>query len=210
MNCPLCQSKLTLQLVDNFYDCTTCFAIVKDKYFYLSVQEEMEFYRLHNNDVEDIGYQQFTSPITQYVLDNFATQHKGLDFGSGTGPVITSMLAKNGFKYIQLYDPFFAKNDYALQEIYDFIFSCEVVEHFHHPLKEYNLLFGLLKEGGKLCIMTDCFVKPRSDFPSWYYKNDPTHVFIHRKETFDYIAKQFGAKIVKQEGRLTVMEKQSI
>lgn len=209
MNCPLCQAQLTKQLTDNFYDCTTCFAIIKDKRFYLSAQEERDFYLNHNNDVEDVGYQQFTAPITQYVLDNFAPHHKGLDFGAGTGPVITAMLMKNGFKNIQLYDPFFAKNDHALKETYDFIFSCEVVEHFHHPLKEYIQLFGLLKEGGKLCIMTDCFTKSTSDFPSWYYKNDPTHVFIHRKETFDYIAKQFGAIVAKQEGRLTVLEKKS-
>ena len=57
MNCTLCNTKLTTKINKEFYNCKTCKAIIKDKKYYLSAEEEKERYELHNNDVTDVNYQ---------------------------------------------------------------------------------------------------------------------------------------------------------
>lgn len=42
-------------------------------------------YQKHNNDIEDDGYQKFVAPITTAIMKDFTQNHKGLDFGAGTG-----------------------------------------------------------------------------------------------------------------------------
>jgi hypothetical protein len=37
------------------------------------------------------------------------------------------------------------------------------------------------------------------DFSKWWYKNDPTHVFIFQEKTFEYIKKEFDFKDLKIE-----------
>ena len=170
----------------HYYNCDRCKAIVKDKKYYLTPHEEKERYKIHNNDVNDIRYQNFTLPITDYVIENFLPEHKGLDFGSGTGPVISSMLTKKGYGIVQ-YDPFFAPNKNIFNNTYDYIVSCEVFEHFYNPKMEIDRLTSLLKANGALLIMTLLY-NDQIDFNTWKYSKDPTHVFIYRKETIEYIA----------------------
>ncbi len=186
MNCTLCESKLTQKKDEYYYDCGTCRALVKDKKYYLSAEAEKAEYELHNNDVNDVRYQNFTMPITSYVIKHFSPQHKGLDFGSGTGPVISSMLSKRNYDIVQ-YDPFFAPDKKVLDYKYDYIVSCEVFEHFHHPKMEIDRLRSMLNKNGSLLIMTSLY-NDQIDFDKWNYRNDDTHVFIYRKETIEYIA----------------------
>lgn len=206
MKCPLCFSPLKININKDYFDCSTCSAIVKEDKKYITAIEEKKFYQLHNNDVNDERYQKFTSPITNYILEKYNKNDSGLDFGSGTGPVISKVLEDKGFKNIHQYDPYFCPDKNVLKTPYNFIFSCEVVEHFKSPYQEYERLFKLLKKGGRLIIMTLIF-DDSTDFNEWYYKDDPTHIFIHRKETFEYIAKKFGATIEYFDGRLIVLKK---
>lgn len=205
MICPLCSSELINKKDAYYYDCDTCKALVKDEKYYISAEEEKARYETHNNDVNDIGYQNFTSPITNYVLNNFNTEHKGLDFGSGTGPVISMMLMKKDYDIVQ-YDPFFAPNHKLLNNKYDYIFSCEVFEHFHHPQKEIDRLLSLLTNKGYLLIMTMLY-NDSIDFSGWNYRNDDTHVFIYRKETIEYIAEEWNLEIEMLTDRLIVLKK---
>ena len=193
MRCTLCLSVLTNKINEQFFNCNTCKAIVKDKKFYLSTEEEKIRYEAHNNDVNDVGYQKFTSPITNYILENYLPKHKGLDFGSGTGPVISSELHKKQYSIVQ-YDPFFAPDKNTLNNKFDYIVSCEVFEHFYNPKKEIDMLISKLNKNGVLLIMTLLY-NENIDFKSWFYKNDPTHVFIYRKETIEFIARTYNLKI---------------
>lgn len=208
MNCPLCDTHLSKKLDEEYFDCLKCHALVKDNRLYVSASYEKQVYETHNNDVNDERYQNFTSPITNYVLKKYNPAHKGLDFGSGTGPVISKVLNDHGYNSINLYDPFFHPNEKALLEKYDYIFSCEVVEHFHQPKEEYQRLFRMLKPGGRLLIMTHLY-DGKTPFINWYYRNDPTHVFIHRKETFVFIASNFEMQMEFQGERLVVLRKQN-
>ena len=164
-----------------------------DDQYHLSAKQEKAIYETHINDVNDIRYQNFTSPITYFVLEHCLAKHKGLDFGSGTGPVISSVLMKNGYDIVQ-YDPFFAPQQELLNNSYDYIVSCEVFEHFYQPKLEIDRLISLLNDDGYLLIMTILYHQ-HIDFKTWSYRKDPSHVFIYRKETIEYIAKRKNLEI---------------
>lgn len=204
-HCPLCNS--TAKLFYNgkhqtYYQCDTCFGIFLLRDSRPSRQIEITHYRQHNNDVEDKGYQTFVSPITEAILHDFNANDKGLDFGAGTGPVISKMLTDHGFSIAQ-YDPYFHNYPELLKQQYDYIASCEVIEHFFDPRKEFTLLKSLLKPQGKLFCMTHIYDES-IDFASWYYKNDPTHVFIYHANTIGWIKKEFAFSDVMIANRLIV------
>lgn len=205
MKCPLCHSSGTYFFKTEFLSCSNCGAIYKNKQFYIDATAEKKRYLEHNNDVEDIGYQQFVSPITNYIFEHFGTADKGLDFGSGTGPVISKLLNAKQYQIVQ-YDPYFAPNTAVLEDKYHYIVSCEVIEHFHHPKLEFEKLYNLLLPGGALVCMTHLFA-PEIDFTNWYYKNDPTHVFIYTEKTMAYIAKTFNFKSFEIEKRRVIFKK---
>lgn len=205
MTCPLCSTTLNILKDAHYYDCETCKALVKDNKLYLTPTEEKAHYECHNNDVEDVRYQNFTMPITQYVLDHFLPTHKGLDFGSGTGPVISSMLQKQHYNIVP-YDPFFAPDKTVLESTYDYMVCCEVMEHFHNPKLEIDRLTSLLKPNGCLLIMTLLY-HDTIDFTNWHYRKDPTHIFIYRSETIKYISETKSLDILELTDRLMILKK---
>ena len=157
-------------------------------------------YEEHINDVENEGYRKFVSPITSAILNDFLPTDKGLDFGAGTGPVISKILNDNNFSIVQ-YDPFFHNYPNLLNAKYNYIACCEVMEHFYHPKKEFKLLQNLLQPNGKIYCMTDLYDES-IDFHKWYYKNDQTHVFIYHKNSINWIQKKIGFSDVTIDGRL--------
>jgi hypothetical protein len=48
-----------------------------------------------------------------------------------------------------------------------------------------------VEKGGVLAIMTQMITK-ETDFSTWYYKNDPTHICFFSKQTMRYLAQQWG------------------
>ena len=186
-----------------YYICENCKGIFVPPALLPNSKSEIERYKTHNNDVNDINYQKFVSPIVNSVLEDFSPEkYTGLDYGAGTGPVITKMLRDQNFEIFP-YDPFFANDKNLLERKYNFIVCCEVMEHFHHPKKEFRRLKDLLLPGGKLYCMTHLYT-PDIDFSSWYYKNDPTHVFIYQKKTLEYIVRKMGFSSVILDKRLII------
>ncbi|MGL5196752.1 MAG: class I SAM-dependent methyltransferase [Chroococcales cyanobacterium] len=204
MNCPLCKHPGIPFDRDEYFQCTHCSGLYKNINHYVSTEEEISRYQEHNNDVNDPRYQKFVSPITNYVLNHFTPNHSGLDFGSGTGPVASKVLQDKGYQ-IKQYDPLFANDISRLNETYDYIVSCEVIEHFHHPDVEFKLLYKMLKANGALICMTHLY-QNQIPFKTWYYRNDPTHVFIYRTETIKFIANFYGFKNFKIDKKLVVFE----
>lgn len=207
MNCILCNSKLLepihIEKPHRFYNCSYCGSIVRSTDTFPNAIFEIERYESHNNDVNDPRYQNFVSPITLAVQADFSAQNSlGLDFGAGTGPVIKKVLNDKGYS-LKLYDPFFHPDKSVLEEKYDYIVCCEVIEHFHQPLKEFKLLKNLLKPKGKLYCMTDIY-RNQSNFGDWYYKNDPTHVIFYTEKSLHWIQKEFGFNELTIEKRLIV------
>lgn len=204
MNCPLCSSpaKLFFSLQErSYYECDSCKGIFVPEEYHLDPIAEKERYQTHNNDVNDPRYQNFVAPIVNEVKKNYNPRvHTGLDFGAGTGPVISKLL--NDLKYqVIAYDPYFLPFPEVLRRKYDFIVCCEVMEHFKYPAQEFKLLRSLLNPGGKLFCMTHIYDYGIS-FGEWYYKNDPTHIFIYQKETIGYIKDDFNFQEAIVEDRL--------
>lgn len=205
--CPLCDNdtKLFCEKVNHiFYECTNCKGIFRPEETYLSAVEEKEHYEKHNNDVNDVRYQNFVSPIVNEILKDFSSSDIGLDFGSGTGPVIAKMLIDKGFQ-VSNYDLYFANDLTLLEKKYNYVSCCEVMEHFKNPLQEFQLLRNLLLPNGKLYCKTNVF-QNQKPFENWYYKDDPTHVFIYQKETLDWIQKNLHFQKVKIYSDVIVFE----
>jgi SAM-dependent methyltransferase len=205
--CPLCsKTSATFYKTDkqHFYFCENCKGIFLDKNQLLDIHEEKDRYYLHKNHINDFGYIKFADPIIAAVKDNFNTTHQGLDFGAGHTPVISEVLKKDNFQ-VEIYDPIFFNNPKILEKKYDFITSCEVIEHFYNPKKEFELLHKMLKPNGKLICMTHIF--NGIDFDSWYYKKDPTHVFLYQKDTLKWIKNNFNFKDIYINNRLIIFTK---
>ncbi len=203
--CPLCSNKGLLLYHDGkhtFYQCSVCKGIYRDSCELLNKHKEKDRYYLHQNHINDLGYINFADPILSEVKKHYNATHQGLDFGAGHTPVISEILKRDNFN-IEIYDPLFFNNKTVLNKKYDFITSCEVIEHFYNPKKEFELLYKILKPNGKLICMTDIF--NGSNFDSWYYKTDPTHVFLYQKETFQWIKDHLGFSGIIIEGRLIVL-----
>ena len=200
--CPLCQGQSALLGAEDskYYKCACCLAVFLHPSAHLSIEDEKSRYLLHNNDVNDIAYQNFVSPVVIEVEKKFVPgRHQGLDFGCGTGPVVAKLLGEKGYN-IDLYDPIFCNHPEKLKKTYDFIVCCEVMEHFYYPYREFALLRSLLNPGGALICMTHVYSE-RTDFKSWYYKNDPTHVIFYHSRTLEWIQTAFGFSVVDRADR---------
>jgi SAM-dependent methyltransferase len=201
--CPLCSGAAGRleEINDKIYlKCKNCQSIFLDKNCHLEPDKEKQRYLEHNNNVNDPAYQNFVKPITSSILSNFTPRHKGLDYGAGTGPIITKVLCEAGYN-IKPFDPYFHNQAELLNSQYDYIACCEVMEHFRNPLQELDKLIKLLKPNGKLYCMTVLF-DGNADFRSWHYKNDPTHVFFYSRKSIFYIKEQFKLADASIEGRL--------
>lgn len=207
MPCPLCKTELQYQIDPKYFLCSGCNAYVMGSEHWLNADDEKARYDNHNNDVNDPEYRKFVSPISSAIQQDFKPKHLGLDYGCGTGPVIATVLQESGYN-VQLFDPFFHP-DYSYQDKrYDFIFSCEVFEHFFDPKAEIEKLIALLQPHGKLYIMTHLYDPDiEVEFSKWYYKKDPTHVFIYTKKTMEFIEQHFPVQLEKIDGRLIVYRK---
>lgn len=203
IKCTLCGLNVELYCeVKNkaYYKCTNCLSVFLDPRNLPSREEERSRYEEHNNNVEDLRYQEFVAPIVNAIKHNFTAEHVGLDFGAGTGPVITKLLRDNGY-IIGLYDPLFWDHPGVLNEMYDYIACCEVMEHFHNPRKEFALLRSLLKPNGVLYCMTDLYSE-NIDFRRWRYKNDQSHVFFYHKHALEWIQSHMQFSRLEIKGRL--------
>jgi SAM-dependent methyltransferase len=200
LNCPLCHTALNKVLHQDYLICDTCSGIVKDESRLLSSEDEKNRYLKHENDVNDLGYQNFTAPITHAVLRDFNKDNIGLDFGAGPSSVISKILRDHNYTILE-YDPFFQPDKNLLNQKYDYIVCCEVMEHFYKPAEEFSLLKSRLKPNGKLYCMTHLY-DSTINFEKWYYRNDATHVFIYQADTIQFIHKELGFSNVEIDKRL--------
>jgi len=206
IKCPLCSNdaKEIYANEQRYYRCQKCRGIFVDKEDLLNLDMEKDVYMQHDIDTSDDGYRKFVSPITQSILKDFDNNHKGLDFGSGRSCIISAVLMENSFD-IKNYDPIFFDKKTLLDEKYDYISSCEVIEHFYNPYKEFKLLRSMLKNGSKLYLMSEVY-RDDIDFEKWYYKNDPTHVFFYHYDSFKWIKEEFNFSSFEVYKRFIVFE----
>ncbi len=203
MNCILCRASTEFFQTwrgNEYRKCSVCNSVLLNPQNYINEVDEKARYEEHNNDVEDKRYQAFVFPIVKGVLGDYKEEDTGLDFGSGTGPVISKLLKDSGYN-IKVYDPFFANYPDRLEVKYDYIVCCEVIEHFHDPVREFKLMKSLLKSGGSIYIMTNIYSED-IDFISWNYKDDITHVFFYHIDALKWIRDNIGFSSMEIKGKL--------
>ena len=190
MNCLLCTEpsvKLFLEVDDKIYwKCGHCLFIFLDFKFRLSSSEEKSRYQEHNNDIHNSDYRLFLSKLFEPLRAKLGARSRGLDFGCGPGPALAEMFKEEGYQ-MDIYDPFFFKDDVIFSKKYDFITCTEAIEHFFEPAKELKRLDSILVKEGFLGLMTT-FLTDEKDFGQWYYRKDPTHVAFYQPKTFEVIA----------------------
>jgi len=170
-----------------------------------SPEEEFSRYQRHQNSPEDHGYQEFLRKLAD-PLDSMLQQgSEGLDFGSGPVPVLSSVLASRGHR-MKIYDPFFADDQSVFEKDYDFITAAEVVEHLFNPGEELDRLWGCLRKGGYLGIMTELLPAVGS-FESWYYKDDRTHVTFFSGKTFGWLQRRWEACLEYEKDNVLIFKK---
>jgi SAM-dependent methyltransferase len=191
--CPLCgRDKHKLFFKDQFrpyYRCGHCTLIFVPEFWQLDREQEKARYDTHENDPQDRGYRNYLGriiPPLKAALGRDFSGLKGLDFGCGPGPALAMMLEEEGAS-MALYDPFYFDDPTVLTDSYDFITCTEVLEHMVKPKEEMEKLLTLLNPGGVLAFMTQ-LVTDKTDFSTWYYRNDETHICYFNHQSFRFAA----------------------
>lgn len=195
--CPLCDSNdVYFYYKDTFrsyYQCVSCQLVFVPEEYHLSAEEEKARYELHENDPNDEGYRQFLKRFFEPMNERIPNRAYGLDFGSGPGPTLHLMFEEAGHS-MEIYDLFFEDNLSVFKQKYGFICATEVVEHLYQPMNELNRLWGCLKPGGFLGLMTK-LVHNKEAFKKWHYIRDETHISFFSKKTFQWIGNQWNANL---------------
>jgi len=163
-------------------------------------------YETHENDPEDPRYRTFLNRLAAPLIERLPTGAEGIDIGSGPGPTLSVMLTERGYP-TEVWDPFFAPDPTPLERRWDFVTCSETVEHFHDPEAGWGRLFGLLRPGGWLGVMTEPLPEPAEVagqegsisevLAAWWYARDPTHVALHRSRTFEWLAARYRAELAR-------------
>ncbi len=173
--------------------CGDCRLIWVPRAFHVSAEEERAEYDLHQNEASDMGYRRFLGRLATPLLAQLKTGARGLDFGSGPGPTLSVMMHEAGYS-VDLYDLYYANDSAVFETKYDFITATEVVEHLREPGFELERLFGMLRPGGVLAIMTKLALDVNA-FASWHYKNDKTHIAFFSDDTFRWLASTWNCTV---------------
>lgn len=195
--CPLCASPKSTFLCrpDNrdYYLCPECRLVFLNPELLPLPREELARYREHQNTPDNPGYKEFLGKLFNPLIKLLPEGARGLEFGCGPGPVLAQMLRDSGF-IMDTYDPYFSPDPEVFTRKYDFITATEVFEHLFSPGMEIGRLFSLLKPNGTLGVMTRLY-DDDTDFSTWYYRRDPTHVCFYSRETFYWIADTYQRDI---------------
>ena len=184
-----------------YYHCSVCDLVFVSPEEWLTLKAEKMRYQKHENDSEDPGYLNFLNLAVKPALAFLQPGSRGLDYGSGPCPAISKLLKENGFE-CHNYDPLFGPS--LPSGPFDFIFSTEVFEHFHHPRRELDQLDSLLKPEGIFTVMT-MFRPSAGKFEEWFYARDDTHVLFFSMNTFEFIAKLKSYDILWNDGKRVVI-----
>ncbi len=206
--CPLCQSSQTKEFSHSenryYHHCQNCDIVFVPEKFFVTKDDEKAKYDNHQNSPDNAGYCQFLDKLLLPLQSHLQEGAKGLDFGSGPGPTLSLMMERRGYE-MEIYDIFYHDTPEVFEKKYDFITSTEVIEHLHHPLGEIEKLWGCLREGGVLGLMSAFRVE---DFENWYYKRDLTHICFFSPQTFSWIASQLGATLEIPQSGVALLKKE--
>lgn len=211
LKCPLCLAKKSNAFHENasrcYLRCDCCGLIFVSPDYHYSKHQEKCIYDQHENNPHDQGYRKHLNKLALPLHGKLAPKSKGLDYGSGPGPTLSIMLSELGHD-MSIYDPIYADNKPVLAPDvpYDFISMTEVIEHIYNPHADLAKLWGMLKNGGYLAIMTGLSGNLKH-FQDWHYIKDPTHVCFYSIDTFRWLADSLGAEMFFPSDNVVLLKK---
>ncbi|HOS97598.1 MAG TPA: class I SAM-dependent methyltransferase [Deltaproteobacteria bacterium] len=181
--------------------------IFVEERFLPSRDQEEARYRMHRNTGEDSGYVAFLNQAVEAALSFLKPGMKGMDFGCGPVPTLSTLLEKCGMRCGN-YDPLFFPR--VPEGPHDFIFATECFEHFFSPDRELLKIKALLAPGGILTIMTEPWTC-LDGFSTWPYARDATHVCFYHDRTMDWISEKYGFhRMPSCNARVSVMKSRDL
>lgn len=120
--------------------------------------------------------------------------------------MLVEIFHEEGFKKVSGYDPFYKNDKKLLLEKYDFITMCEVIEHVSSIADTLKELSKMLYSGGWLVIST-CMKQESTNFNSWYYILDDTHINFLTLGSVEWITKNYPFQIEAVEKDLIILSK---
>ncbi len=207
--CPLCLSNDTSFYSKDkkreYYICNRCKTIHVPSQFHLSTADEKIRYDKHTNSNQDKYYIEFLKRIVTPITSNVKPGSIGLDFGCGPGPILKDLFLVHNIG-IEEYDLYYKDDKSLLNRDWNFIVTTEVIEHLSKPGNIIESLWNLIDVKGVLAIMSNLYTKS-TDFPSWYYKGDPTHICFFCKESFLWLADKLDANVEFFDKDITILKK---
>jgi SAM-dependent methyltransferase len=192
--CPVCRGASVRAFASvaerDYRRCDACAATFLHSALRPTPAAERAHYLTHRNDAADPGYRRFAARLATPLLARLPAGARVLDFGCGASSALAALLVEAGCEVVG-YDPAFAPDAAALDDVYDAVAACEVVEHLHAPAEVFDHLAARVRPGGRLAIMT-CFQTDDARFAGWWYRRDPTHVVFYRAATFHHLAARLG------------------
>jgi SAM-dependent methyltransferase len=154
---------------------------------WLSIAAEHARYAHHDNSPSNQGYLRFLGEVAVVVCGLVGSDARILDFGSGEQAVLSGLLQARGLP-CTAYDPLYGLGNGALDDQYDVIVLCEVIEHLRDLRAELLRLAGCLRPGGHLVVRTQCYPS-LAELSSWWYARDPTHINFFCPNTLQLAAR---------------------
>ncbi len=197
MNCKVCGSGDIALYARNkkreFLRCSRCELVFVPEQFLLTTAQERTRYELHDNSIENKGYADFLEKIVTVIMERFPVEYTILDFGSGAGAVLGTLLHKKGYS-CESYDPLFNIQCNDSTKTYDIIVICEVIEHLRLLQDDLAFINKRLKPNGTVIIRTQLY-PDAAEFLKWWYIQDLTHINFFSPLTIDFVASQLNRTV---------------
>jgi 2-polyprenyl-3-methyl-5-hydroxy-6-metoxy-1,4-benzoquinol methylase len=151
---------------------------------------------MHDNSATNDGYVRFLETIAEVVIANTPAEGSVLDFGCGKNAVLETIIKRQSSLNCDSYDPNFNRFLSSSETIYDTIVLCEVIEHIRDLQEELDLIELLLKKpDGRVIIRTQKY-QSLETFPTWWYRQDSTHVNFFNDRSLSIFASQLSRKCI--------------
>jgi hypothetical protein len=196
MYCKLCDSRnCKFHEFDKFrkyFICSDCGLIFVPEEDWVTLEDEVDRYDKHENNITNEGYVCFLNEVVSVVKTLRKKSPCILDFGSGKNAVLSLLLNNEGFD-CEAYDPLYNRLLKNSGKQYDVIVLCEVIEHIRDLSLESILINKLLSPDGIIIIRTKLYPSKNRIF-TWWYTQDKTHINFFSRQAVDAFASKFGKR----------------
>jgi SAM-dependent methyltransferase len=203
MNCCLCASAACRPRGPAWgrplYECPVCRLAFVPPEARIAPAAEKARYDRHTNNPDDAGYVRHLESVAAELRRIPLPAPRILDFGAGPHFVLTRLLRARGYDCTP-YDPLYGLRLPADAAPYDAIVACEVLEHLRDLPRSLQEIRTLCAPGGYVLARTE-FCDAVTDFGTWWYANDETHINFFHTQTLPRLAALLGRRVVFTDAR---------